>query len=150
MSPIDDQFSVEKSGAVWGRVFFKLSEEEFFPSDGWTDLVVAFESGWTNVLLELASGDSVGGRATFFDGPFSIRLAIIKPGTVDLIFLRGEDVRCSTSASLSGLLEGAVSAAEKVLIACKSRRWTNADTERLNLLSRRAREYLRRSGVNRS
>jgi len=131
---IDEFFTRSKSGAVWGRIYFEIGDDQFFPNKEWTDLVAAFSRGWLAGLLQIADRATTKERIPFYDGPFFVDASVSGPGVLDLKFCREEVVKHSASAGLRDSLQDAISISEQLLGHCRSRGWANADTEILETL----------------
>jgi len=125
----DEFFARSKHGTIWGTVYFQIGENEFFPDQGWTDLVAAFVGAWAEGLLRVAEGISRQERVPFFDGPFAIDITMPQKGYVNLSFLRDEKSMLSKTVEIKHLLAHGQSVARDLLSACQTRQWCNRDTE---------------------
>lgn len=127
----DEFFTRSKHGTIWGTVYFQIGENEFFPSQGWTDLVAAFVGAWAEGLVRVAQGISKQERVPFFDGPFAVDISIRQKGFVDLSFVRDEKSTLSRTVEIKHLLAHGHSIARELLSLCQRRQWSNRDTETL-------------------
>ena len=127
----DKLFTRSKSGAIWGTVYFQIGESEFFPDQGWTDLVAAFVGAWIDGLVRVAEGTSNQERIPFFDGPFAVDISMPQKGFVDLNFIRADKSLFSKTVEIRHLLAQAKSVARELLSRCQKRQWSNPDTETL-------------------
>jgi hypothetical protein len=100
----DEFFSRSKSGAIWGTVYFQVCENQFFPGQGWTDLVAAFVGVWVEGLLRVAEGISQKERVAFFDGPFAVDVSMPQKGFLSLNFVRDEKPVLSKTVDIMHLL----------------------------------------------
>jgi hypothetical protein len=143
---IDRFFTRAKTeSGIWGRVCFELSDGQFFPDQGWTDLVVAVERSWLETVLAFAEGDTSSDEVPFYDGPFRVELAAADNGIVNLRFLRYGDVWHTSSADIRELLHDALTVGVQLTSSCAERRWSNKDTDELAILIDRATSYIERN-----
>jgi len=127
----DEFFSRSKSGAIWGTVYFQVGENQFFPGQGWTDLVAAFVGVWVEGLLRIAEGISKKERVPFFDGRFAVDLSMSQKGFVNLDFVRDEKPVLSKTVEIKHLLAHGQAVARDLLSHCQDRAWSNRNTETL-------------------
>ena len=128
----DKFFTRSKSGAIWGTVYFQIGEGEFFPDQGWTDLVAAFVGAWMEGLIRVADGNSKQERIPFFDGPFAIDISMPEKEFVNLSFARYEKSVISKTVEIKHLLAHGQSIARELLSQCQKRQWSTPDTETLD------------------
>jgi hypothetical protein len=127
----DEFFARSKHGTIWGTVYFQIGENQFFPGQGWTDLVATFVGGWVEGLLRVAEGISKEERVPFFDGPFAVDISTAQKGFVNLEFLRDGKPMISKTADIRHLLVHGHSVARELLSLCQHKQWSNRDTETL-------------------
>ena len=127
----DEFFTRSKHEAIWGTVYFQIGDHQFFPGQGWTDLVVAFVGVWIEGLIRVADGSSTEERIPFFDGPFAVDVSAAQKGFVDLSFLRDEKLVISKKVETRHLLAHGRSVARDLLSLCQQRGWSNKDSENL-------------------
>jgi hypothetical protein len=143
---IDQFFTQAKpGGAIWGRVCFELSDGQFFPDQGWTDLVIAVERIWLETVLAFAERETSSDEVPFYDGPFRVELTAADNGIVNLRFLRYGDVCHTSTADIRELLRDALTVGVQLASSCAERRWSNEDTGELALLIDRATSYIERN-----
>ncbi len=128
----DEFFALSKHGAIWGTVYFQIGENQFFPGQGWTDLVAAFVGAWVEGLVRVAEGISKQERVPFFDGPFAVDISLQEKGFVNLNFVRDEKSLISKTVEIKHLLVHGQSVARELLSKCQLRQWSNRDTETLD------------------
>jgi hypothetical protein len=128
----DEFFSRSKHGTIWGTVYFQIGEDEFFPGQGWTDLVAAFVGAWMEGLIRVADGNSKQERIPFFDGPFAVDISMPQKGFVKLSFVRDEKSLLSKTVEIRHLLAHGQSVARELLSQFQKRGWSNPDTETLD------------------
>jgi len=127
----DEFFSRSKSGAIWGTVYFQVGDNQFFPGQGWTDLVAAFVGVWVEGLLRVTDGICKKERVAFFDGPFAVDVSMPQKGFVNLDFVRDEKPVLSKTVEIKHLLAHGHAVARELLSHCEHRKWSNRDTETL-------------------
>jgi hypothetical protein len=104
----DEFFALSKHGTIWGTVYFQIGENQFFPGQGWTDLVAAFVE------------------------PFAIDISMPEKGFVNLSFARYEKSVISKTVEIKHLLAHGQSIARELLSQCQKRQWSTPDTETLD------------------
>lgn len=120
----DELLSVDKSGSVWGRVYFDLVDRAF-PEKGWSDLVVAFATSWLEAIIQLASAARLRERVDFMDGPLAVDISLNDGGLVKLDFIYKNAVQYSEVAHIDELLENAVSVGDELLAICNRHGWSS-------------------------
>ena len=138
----DELFTRSRSGAIWGRVYFEIGDDDSFPNREWTDLVAAFLRIWLEVLLRSVQVGEESQRAEFLDGPFGVDMSTGSHGLLHLSFVGRDVVRYSIDAKVADLLQDAVSAVQQLIRKCEEKGWANADTEGLKSLVRQATKTL--------
>jgi len=144
VSSYDEFFVRSKSGAIWGRIYFRIGDSEFFPEKGWTDLVVAFLRGWLGSLLKLSEGTLKADTVDFYDGPLNVGIRATGHGVAELAFTHREKVILYVSANLRALLENSLDVAQELLAQCQEKSWTNDDTAALTILALETERALKR------
>lgn len=127
----DEFFTRSRSGAIWGTIYFQIGENQFFPGQGWTDLVAAFVLVWVEGLLRIAQGVSKKESIPFFDGPWAVDISMPEKGLVNLSFVRDEKPVLSKTVDIKHLMAHGHSVACELLSKCERRQWSNGDTEAL-------------------
>jgi hypothetical protein len=131
----DASFGRSKLGSIWGKIYFQIGSDQFFPENGWTDMVAAFARAWLQGVLQIANGRVGKDRVPFFDGPLAVDISVQSHGFVHLEFIDNEAVKLATTSELQDLLENALAVASLVLQRCRERGWLNLDTEALTALT---------------
>jgi len=130
----DKFLSRSKTGTIGGTVYFQIGGDQFFPERGWTDLPLAVLRGWFEVLVQIAEGTLLEGRAPFFDGDLRVQASSIGAGSVHLDFIHKENTKLSVTTSVRDLLENALAVGGFLLDRCREQGWSNRDTEVLAML----------------
>lgn len=132
----DDRFlSRTKLGTIGGTIYFQIGEDQFFPEKGWTDVPLAVLRAWLEILVQIVNGTITEGSAPFFDGDLRVGVSVIGLGLVHLSFLHDQKIQFSTTASIRDLLENALAVAEFLLRTCRTKNWSNSDTEAVTALT---------------
>jgi hypothetical protein len=143
ISSYDEFFTRSKGGAIWGRIYFRIGDSEFFPEKGWTDLVVAFLRGWLGSLLKISEGTLKADAVNFYDGPLNVGIRVTGQGVAELAFTHREKVILYVGADLRALLENSLDVAQELLSQCQEKSWTNDDTAALTILALKAKRALK-------
>ncbi len=126
-------FERKSVGPVWGTIFFQF-EQGCFPGPGWSDIVVPIITEWLAVITRIAVGTSGTHELYFMDGPYLITVCRIDETSVSLVLVDNHPTKLTTqvSASLSMLLENAITVGNQVERECHARTWHDRDTASLS------------------
>jgi hypothetical protein len=129
---VDNEFlKRSQSGAIWGSVHFEIGDQ-FFPDNGWTDLVAGFLTTWLDSLTRIAQGKITHQRVWFMDGPFAIDLSANSHSHLSMVFLHKEVQKYLVDANVKDLLRNGIDVGKQVIASCKQRGWTDKDVSDLS------------------
>jgi hypothetical protein len=120
-----------QSGAIWGSVHFEIGDQ-FFPDNGWTDLVSGFVTNWLDALTQIAQGKVTHQRVWFMDGPFAIDLSANNHDGLAMTFLHKEVQKYLLNANVKDLHRNGIDVGKQVIASCKQRGWTDKDVSDLS------------------
>lgn len=131
----EDSFSISKSQAVFGEIYFKM-DNECFPEIKWNDFIVIIMKWWIQNFIEIIDADIYQTfELAFMDGPFLVRGVKIDNDTISLDFLKskikGEETIINTKCSILEFKILLINAAKVVLETVERRNWDTKETVEL-------------------
>jgi hypothetical protein len=114
---------VTRAGVVWGDIWLDVGSGGF-PEIGWNDMLVPVLIDAAQATAALRDvGDT--GSFTFFDGPFTVKLAVVKHDVIAVDMRRAGRSVVQGHAARDAWVSGLVDCGVAVMVECETREWSN-------------------------
>jgi hypothetical protein len=124
----------QSSGRLITGVISISLRQHVFPDSAWSDFVVTVLSWWLSSAYNLASHRDETVICRFMDGPFGFSMELMREDCWHIKLFRdisGSNLIAESLVDPKLVLHELLSAADKVLTACKAKNWLSDDIKEL-------------------